>query len=333
LKPVYFPFTYVPQWVAETLAAFFEQFTVYQPSGRKLPSEMQPWIEANVMEVRVPVQTKDENLARVAKEFRSFAGLHSDSKNLKTAVFWGQQRTAPHFGETAVSRIISDVKKSSRSASDTADFDPLFSAQVFLDFAQEFDRQSAEINRELGDSERQSRDLLKEMSGEKENNLPVTPLNAEIQVEDPGEYMAVDRLHAWIRLFMIDPVDSRLLMTSSPAVFNHLIENLTASQTVMQAEGLPLLDANGDATASWRDSLLKRMKQIIESRGGADEHTLADVPLPQDQRSNVKLTLYLVPGAGPADIFFQILEDQNLDTYRTNQKAEFSHTLIGLIDR
>ena len=136
MKPIYFPFTYVPQWVAETLAALFKRFTVYQPSGRKLPSEMQPWIEANVMQVRVPVQTKDEILAKVAKEFRSFAGLHNESKNLKTAAFWGQQGAIPHFAESAVSRIISDVKKSSRSASAEADFDPLFSAQVFLDFAQ-----------------------------------------------------------------------------------------------------------------------------------------------------------------------------------------------------
>jgi predicted AlkP superfamily phosphohydrolase/phosphomutase len=73
VKPIYFPYTYVPRWVAETLAACFKQFTVYQPSGRKLPAEMQPWVEANVMEVRVPVQTEDEALAKVVKDFRAFA--------------------------------------------------------------------------------------------------------------------------------------------------------------------------------------------------------------------------------------------------------------------
>ena len=333
MKPIYFPHTYVPQWVAETLAALFKQFTVYQPSGRKLPSEMQPWIEANVMEVRVPVQTKDEILAKVAKEFRSFADLHKDSKNLNTTVFWGQREAVPHFGESAVSRIISDVKKSSRSTSAEADFDPLLSAQVFLDFAQEFDRQSAEINQDLSDSERHSRDLFKQISGEKDNDLPATPLGAGIQVEDPCEYMALGRLHAWIRLFMIDPVDSGLLITSSPTVFNHLIDNLTASQKVMQAEGLPVMDANDDAAVFWRDSLLKRMKQLIENRGGPGEHISANIPLPQDQRSNVRLTLYLVPGAGAVDTFFRVLGDQKVESYRTNQKAEFSHTLIGLIDR
>ena len=293
VKPIYFPYTYVPQWVAETLAACFKQFTVYQPSGRKLPSEMQPWIDANVMEVRVPVQTEDDALAKMAKEFRAFAGLHDDSKNLKTAVFRGQQGAIPCFGESSVSRIVSDVKKSSRSASDRADFDPVFSAQVFLDFAQEFDRQSAELNRDLG----------------------------------------VDKRHSWLRLFMIDPVDSGLFVTSSPAVFNHLIENLTDSQMVMQAEGMPVNGAKDDAAISWRDSVLIQMKQLIENRQGAAEHTFGDVPLPQDQRSNVRLTLHLVSGQGPTDIFSRIFEAQNSDTLKPNQSAEAGNTLIGLIDR
>jgi hypothetical protein len=333
IKPTYFPYTYVPQWVAEALAACFKQFTVYQPSGRKLPSEMQPWIDANVMEVRVPVKTEDDALAKMAKEFRAFAGLHDDSKNLKTAVLGGQQGAIPCFGESTVSRIVSDVKKSSRSASDLADFNPVFSAQVFLDFAQEFDRQSAELNRDLGVDKRHSRDLLKEISGEKENSLPATPLCAEIKVEDPAEYMALDRLQAWLRLFMIDPVDSGLFVTSSPAVFNHLIENLTDSQMVMQAEGMPVNGAKDDAVISWWDSVLIQMKQLIENRQVAAEHTFGDVPLPQDQRSNVRLTLHLMSGQGPTDIFSRIFEAQNSDTLKPNHCAEAGNTLIGLIDR
>jgi hypothetical protein len=333
MKPIYFPYTYVPQWVAKTLATCFKQFTVYQPSGRKLPSEMQPWVEANVMEVRVPVQTEDDALAKMAKEFRAFAGLHADSKNLKTAVWGGQQGGIPSFGESSVSRIISDIKKNSRAASDRADFDPVFSAQVFLDFAQEFDRQSAELNRDLGVNKRHSHDLLKEISGEKEDGLPVSPLSAEIKIEDPTEYMALDRFQAWLRLFMIDPVDSGLFVTSSPAVFNHLIETLNDSQKVMQAEGLPVNGAKDDAAMSWRDSFLIQLKQFIEMREGAAEHTLGDAPLPQDQRSNVRMTLHLVFGKGPLDIFSRIFEDQNSDTLKPNQSSGAGNTLIGLIDR
>jgi len=333
IKPVYFPYTYVPQWVAETLTACFKRFTVYQPSGRKLPSEMQPWIEANVMEVRVPVQTEDAALAKMTKEFRVFAGLHDDSGNLKTAV-WGRQPGAiPYFGDSTVSRIVSDVKKISRPAADRVDFDPVFSAQVFLDFAQEFDRQCAELNRDLGVNKRQSRDLLKEISGEKENSLPATPLGAEIKMEEPAEYMALDRFQAWLRLFMIDPVDSGIFVTSSPAIFNHLIENLTDSQMVMQAEAMPVNGAKDDAAISWRDSFLMQLKKLIENRQGAAARPFGDVPLPQHQRSNVRLTLHLVPGQGPTDIFGRIFEAQNSDILKSRRSAEAGNTLIGLIDR
>ena len=116
MKPIYFPFTYVPHGVAQALATCFERFIVYQPSGKKVPDEMQPWIAANVMEVRVPDQADDQTLEKVVKDFRSFAGLHYDSKNLKTAAFLGRQFTIPFFSETSSSRILSDLKKGPSSA-------------------------------------------------------------------------------------------------------------------------------------------------------------------------------------------------------------------------
>ena len=144
IKPIYFPFTYVPRWVAETLATCFKQFTIYRPTGKKMPDEMQLWVDANVMEVRVPVQTADEALGKVVKDFQPFASLHDDRKSLKTAVLLGQEFGIPFFGESAASQIVSDVKKGSKSESAEANFDPLFCARVFLDFAQQFDRQSDE---------------------------------------------------------------------------------------------------------------------------------------------------------------------------------------------
>ena len=263
MKPVYFPHTYVPEWVAETLAGCFGRFTVYQPSGRKPPPEMQTWIDANVMEVRVPVQTQDEALEKMAKEFRAFAGLHDDGKNLKSAVFRGRQGGSPCFSESAASRIVSNVKKHSGPTPAEADSDPLFSAQVFLDFAQEFDRQSTELNRSLGDNAQQWGDLLTEISGTGKNDLPATPFSTEIRVEDPGEYMALERLQAWRRLFVMDPAESQLFVTSSPAVFNHLLECLPEGQKVSESLNLPAVDVDDEAAASWRDSFFEQIEQLI----------------------------------------------------------------------
>ena len=333
IKPIYFPFTYVPQWVAQTLAAYFKQFTVYQPSGRRLPAEMQPWAEANIMEVRVPLRTDDEALSKMVKDFQAFASLHGDGKYLQTAAFWGHHGAIPFFGESAVSRIVSEVKKTSRTEPVAADLDPLFCARVFLEFAHEYDRQNDELCQGLGVNDRRSRDLLEEIGGEKENGLPATPLTAEIRVEDPAEYMALGRFEAWLRLYMLDPVKSGLFVTSSQSVFSHLIENIATAEKVIQSESLPVLGAQGETTTSWRDWFLKKMKELAENRWVVAKNPLADMFRTDDQNSKTTLTLYLVPDQSPAHLFSRIVEDQNVDTLQSNQSAEFTNALIGLISR
>ena len=332
IKPIYFPFTYVPRWVAEALATYFKHFRIYQPSGRQIPGEMQPWVDAKVMEVRVPVQTADEAFGKVVKDFQSFARLHDDGKSLKTAALLLQGGT-PFFGESAASQIVADVKKDSHSESAEADFDPLFCARIFLDFALQFDRQSDELNRGLGVNDRRAHDLLEKITGEKDRGVPATPLTAEIKVNDPGEYMARGRLQAWIRLFLEDTVNSGFFVTSSQSVFDHLIENLTTVEKIIQSEGLPALAALDDAATTWRDPFLKQMKRLIDTQWSAGEGAFAGVPPLKSEHSKVTLTLYLVPGQNPADLFVQVLEDQNVNPIKSSQRAGFKNTLIGLISQ
>jgi hypothetical protein len=241
MKPIYFPFTYVPHGVAQALAACFQRFIVYQPSGKKVPDEMQPWVDANRMEVRVPDQTDDQAIERVVKDFRSFASLHNDSGNLKTTAFLGQHSTTPFFSETSTSRIVSDLKEGVSTDSAERGSDPLFCARVFLGFAQDFDRQEAELNRGLGVHARQSRALLKTLKGETEIDSGVNPLGAESKVDDPGEYMALARLQSWALLFQNDPVGSGLFVTSSKSVFNQLTAKLPAFEKILQACRNPLV--------------------------------------------------------------------------------------------
>ena len=237
MKPIYFPFTYVPQSVARALAAIFGGFIVYQPSGKKVPDEMQPWVEADVMEVHVPDQTDDQAIEKVVKDFRSFASLHADSKDLKTAAFLGQQSTIPFFDETSTSRIISDLKKGGSSDSAETVSDPLFCARVFLDFAQEFDRKGDELNRGLGVHEQQSFELLKTLKGETEIDPASLAPAAGSRIDDPGEYMTMARLQAWALLFNKDPADSGLFVTSSESVLNQLMAKVPAAEKLFNPRG------------------------------------------------------------------------------------------------
>lgn len=329
--PIYFPFTYVPRWVAETLAIYFKHFRIYQPSGRQIPGEMQPWVDANVMEVRVPVQTSDEAIGKVVKDFQSFARLHDDGRSLKTASVLLQDVGIPFFSESAASQIVSDVKKDSTPESTEANSDPLFRARVFLNFAQQFDRQSDQLNRGLGVNDRRSQDLLEKINGEKDPGLSATPLTAEIRADDPAEYMARSRLQAWARLFLEDTVNSGLLVTNSQSVFDLLIENLAAVEKITSSKGLPTLVALDDAATNWREPFLKQMEELIENRWSAAEGAFAAPPPLKCEHSEVRLTLYLVAGQSPADVFFNFFDAQNVHTIKPDQHAGLKNTLIGLI--
>jgi hypothetical protein len=318
--------------VAQALATCFERFIVYQPSGKKVPDEMQPWIAANVMEVRVPDQADDQTLEKVVKDFRSFAGLHYDSKNLKTAAFLGRQFTIPFFSETSSSRILSDLKKGPSSDSAETGSDPLFCARVFLGFAQDFDRQKDELNQGLGVHAQQSFELLKTLKGEKEIDSAALPLAAESRADDSGEYMALARLQAWALLFQKDPVGSGLFVTSSKSVFNQLMAKLPAAEKILQSAGLPAVEIKNRAFNSWRDSFLKHLNRLVETQWPASKDIGVDLPLKNDGGTNFKLTLYLVPGQIPRDFFAQYLEARHSPKKQPNQKVKFKNTLVGLVE-
>jgi hypothetical protein len=332
MKPVYFPYTYVPRWVAQTLAACFQHFIVYWPPGTKVPHEMQPWVDAQVMELRSPVQADDQTLKRVVEDFRSFASLYRDSKEIRTAAFLRPPGSVPFFDETAVSQLVCDLRKNIQSETNEKNLNPLFCAQVFLNFALEFDRQHDALSQELGIYEQRSQELVKNLRGPGEIDSATTGAAAEIEVDDAGDYMAQDRLQAWVRVFMEDPVDSGLVVTSNRSVFNHLIETQTAEKIIQSAE-LTAVPSAGGASISWRKGFLKQIHRLLQSGGAEPEPGLADIPRPAATGSSVALTLYLLAGLSSRDLFASVLKTASSDKLKHHSSVKSKNTLLGFIER
>jgi hypothetical protein len=330
MKPVYFPHTYVPQWVARALAACFQHFIVYWPQGTRMPQEMQSWIEANVMEVRSPVRIDDHALKRVIEDFRSFAGLYRNTQEMRTAAFSRPPGSVPFFDETAVSQVVGDLKKSLQSEGDENNRNPLFGAQVFLNFAQEFDRQQEALSQELGIYRQRSQELIKNLRGPGEVESAAAEPSAEIEVDDAGDYMALDRLQAWVRVFMEDPVDSGLLVTSNRSVFNHLIETRSAAEKIIQSAAVP---PEGDASVAWREEFLKPIHQLLESGGAQSGPGPADVPRLAAAGSSAALTLYLVPGLSSRDLLASVLATASGAGIKPRPSEKSKNTLLGFLER
>ncbi len=332
IKPIYFPFTYVPKWVAEAFVAGFDHFYVYRPSGRALPAEMQTWIEKKAMKVCVPVTAEDKNFAEVVRAFNRFARLHADGQNLRTVAFWNRDAAVPFFDETSASHIAADLKKDPTLKTGLADADSLLHARVFLEFAQEFDQQNAEIQQDLSVTDRHSKDLLKNLSGKTDIASPVTRLTAEIKMDDPGEYMAHDRLKAWTRLFMEKPIDSGFLVTSSPSIFNDMIENLTTAEKLLESKTLPVHGTKDEANIAWREAFYDQIKKLIESEVLGADDLWAKQFRPDNDIPQFMLTLYRLPGCNPAQLFAQFLTSQNHAQRKSLQRPEIKNTLLGLIE-
>ncbi|MGD8344720.1 MAG: hypothetical protein PVI38_05400 [Desulfobacterales bacterium] len=333
IEPIYFPFTYVPQWVAEIFAAGFRHFYVYQPSGKDLPAEMQTWVEKGAINVCVPVSAEDKRFAEVVRAFQQFARLHTDVKDFKSAAFWNQQGAIPFFDETSASQIVADLKKGQQPDTRLTHPEALLRARVFLEFAQEFDRQNAELQRKLEDTHRRSEELIKNLSGQKDNEPASTRLTTDIKLDDAGDYMPQDRLQAWIRLFLEKPIDSGFLVTSSSTIFDSLVENQIPNKKLFEFKGLPTLASNDDTLAGWRETFYHQIKNGIESRGSFAEDAFARWPLLPEHAAPIKLTLYSLPDCTPTRLFARFLKLPNGDKNRFNQSPDIKNTLLGLVER
>ena len=333
MKPIYFPGTYVPRWVAQALAACFKHFIVYWPSGSKVPPEMQNWVEEGVMEIRLPAQIEEPAVKGVIENFRSFASLYRNGKEVRSVAFLKQQADAPFFCETAVSRIVGDVKRKIGSKTNDKNAEALLCAQVFLHLAQEFDRQRDELNQSLDIYDQRSQELIKNLRGRDEiDAFPAEP-GTRIRIIDPVEYMALDRLQAWARLFMEDPIDEGFFVTSSQSAFNHLVESHPAAEKIIQSTQLPAMPLEDDDSIAWRNRFLKHIRQLTENADLQFEQDLTDIPRVAARGNHIAITLYRISGRRLKDLLASVLGIQAIHKSNSHPSVKAKNTLLGFIER
>ena len=140
MKPIFFPYTYISNPVAEAVAACFGRFTVSQPLSGKLPLSMQSLVDKGVIDIRIPVKGDDRELESAAENYLNWANLNIGGSSFKSASLKTLKASAPLLDASLSSQIVADVKKQmNRSATDKLS-DPVLAARIFLYFAQEFDQ-------------------------------------------------------------------------------------------------------------------------------------------------------------------------------------------------
>ena len=105
MKPLYFPYTYIADPVAEAVAACFGQFTVYQPLADRLPPSMQPWVDKDIIDIRIPVRGDEKALKSAAGNYLNWADLHAGSSRVTRAALKTLTAAAPLLDASLSSQI------------------------------------------------------------------------------------------------------------------------------------------------------------------------------------------------------------------------------------
>jgi hypothetical protein len=331
MKPVYFPFTYVSDPMAEAVSACFGQFVVYCPAREILPEQMQLWINREVMAVRTPSSGNDEALKTAVKSYQNWADLHRGESFEKSTYLKTRMSSMPHLSEFSSSEIIADIKgkKNTKPAAEISDF--LLPARIFLYFAQEFDRQNHELTDGLNHHEQQEADLMRWLKMEADPFAEKLQNTTVRHSETLSEYMISDRLEAWARVFCREPEDSGLFLTHSPAVMEYLLDRISGATRILHLESIPSGSEQDSVKKAWQDKLAANLAQLAGTeQTEADDDWIKQLTLTGSDNA-LSLSIYRVPDQTPLEVFASFVSLNNLVAGRAGHNSKYASTLIALI--
>ena len=331
MKPIYFPYTYISNPVAEAVAACFGRFSVYQPLSGKLPLSMQSLVDKGVIDIRIPVKGDDKELESAAENYLNWANLNIGGSSFKPASLKTLKASAPLLDASLSSQIVADVKKQmNRSATDKLS-DPVLAARIFLYFAQQFDQQSQELDHVLEEFRKKEQDLIQDLKMEED------ALAAEFKKE-PGhmpdvntDYLIAGRLAAWTRILLKDEHSPELFVTHSMAVLEQLLDSAPMAEKILDFEAIPRVTTATVELAPWQEKLMSYLSDIVvnkrpEASGAKSEGF--DIPAAEN---SVSLKIYLVPDQDFSQFFCRGAGIMGPEFDRTRPTAGGRNTLLGLV--
>ena len=330
MKPIYFPFTYIPESVGKVLAAWFGQTAVYQISGTKVPDDMQKLAKEGVLEIQIPLEINDALLDKIYKDYRGWISTHQGTEItfLKTMAY-----KIPFFDDNTSSQIRAEIKKTTRQIPPKEKPHPLFNAGLFLHMAQEYDRQNENLSLDLMAINAMEEDVMKDLKGEQDNDQARTRVYTAIERQDPGLYMTTERIAAWASFMQNDPQDSGLFITTSRAVIEYIIDMVPDAQEIIRFDAAPLGTDEDDAWRNWRNEFMKTLKMLATHPRPVTIENMASPPEIPGSQIKSYLRVYLIPDKTPHQCFAGCVGPDVFQAGMTKPRSRFKHTLIGLIKK
>ena len=332
MQPIYFPFTYVADSVAEVLAACFKQITVYRPLPDKLPEAMQLWVRKGILNMRVPAKENNEEIERAAEEYLSWANLHQNGSAVKAAFISVKNRAASFADHSSTSHIVAEIKDHVNGRTLSKEPLNLFRARIFLYFAQQYDQQRKSITDDLKACQDQEKKLMEALKKEADSLVADFSSGQTVDLVDFAAYMPTGRLEAWAQLCLKDSFDSALFVTTHRSILEEVIDQTSKIENVGCWESIPLSADTSCEIDAWRDQLISDLTRIAEMKWSAFEDGFTHPPeMPNAERS-VSLEVYVIPDCDPRGFLRRCTGvDLNQDE-RIPTNTQYHNTLIGMIE-
>lgn len=330
MKPVYMPFTYLTEPTARILSALMGPVVVYQPLENRVDDSLTALADQGLIDIRTPLTGDENRLAAALSEFTQWAGENPGRSTPGADYVGSQQGNVPYFDDSSISRIRSEIKQYKGRPADTNAQETGFSARLFLAAAEQNDRTTAHLDQDLKQFKALEQGFLDSLVDSDEADFSRRALGSQIWQEDPGAKRTEQRIRAWAALAAADPELPDLLITTSPAVVDTLVETkgeaINLEQLAMlrfpvvQADAPPIL-AKTLAELAQRPSLTADACEAITalSSDGLDDPALA-------------VTLYAAIDCPPASVIGQMAPAGALPAEKKPSQGKARHTLILLVE-
>ena len=332
MKPVYFPFTYVTDPVAQALAACFGQFIVYQPLAGKIPEMMSPWIEKGILDVRVPEAEDQKELETMVKNYQSWADLHIVRPGSRPSLIQTWKDAVPFFASSSSSQVMADVKEQVRGESTARGTMSVSADIIFLYFAQEFDRHNDEITLDIKQYRQKEAELMRDLKMEDDSLTAEFQKEAALNPDDSAGYMLMERLDAWTRILLRDIDLSGIFITHLPAVMQELLDRTPTVEKLLQVESIPTNPVLTAEHASWQKKLRSALSYIVDHKWPPATGRQVVCPDFPAAANTVSLSIYLIPDQMPRKYFSHCTRIESPGNVGYSSEDQMKNTVVGLIE-
>jgi len=324
MKAAYFPFTYLSEATARRLAALVGPVVVVQPIKTAVPAALNTLASQGLVEIRTPMTDDDDRLHAALREFTEWARMNPGRSTAGTDFLGARQGKVPFFDETAVNQIRSDLRQYSRSDRPADDSDDAFSARLFLALAQENDQAVDRLDQNLERFKTMEKEFLEILEDADEAGFSREALGGDLWREDPGARLTGQRLRAWARLAAADDWIPDVLVTTSLAVVDALVEKAGDGGGFEK-----LADVLLDVSDENEDPLLGRvLSSLVDGSPALTTDFAGAGLLPAAAGSGIRVGLYAM-ASQPPQAFIEGLAAAN--PMQENAKP-VGHTLVVLAD-